>query len=582
MEISSQLKSPHLLSRITQTTLVLLAFVLVAMSQPAWSIWSGLIAALLGYALFWRVLIDLSGKKQKFWLATAWFTAIQLVQLSWSLSHPFIYIYGVYLFCAIVLGVQFGLLSMFMTPARIKSLSYVLLFSAAWTLLEWLRLFFFSGFSWNPVGLALTGNIYPLQTASLWGVFGLSFWVIFVNLLALRAYLLAQVNALVLWSTAALFPYLFGGIHLAVHSDLAQKHSDPKFSVLLVQTAFAAEEALPFSDPQALIAHVFQEWRHILTLLKSHQGASLDLIVLPEFVVPYGTYTYLFLYEDVYNAFKSVFGEESLVHLPPNHAETVSNALLRYVETPQGYVALVNNAFWLQGIANVFQTGIVAGLEDVEDVENHRHSYSAAIYFQPNHHAHIPGLFSADRYEKRVLVPMGEYFPFEFCKELAAKYGVQGSFTPGKQAKVFESPKLPFGLSICYEETFGDLMRQNKQLGAKLLVNLTSDVWYPNSRLPQQHFDHARLRTVESGIPLARACNTGVTGVIDSLGRIVAILGESAENPEWISAGLQVDVPTYTYATIYSHTGDKLIIGFCLAILAVCSLVLLVKKDDYR
>src|SRR5690606_27562937 len=99
-------------------------------------------------------------------------------------------------------------------------------------------------------------------------------------------------------------------------------------------------------------------------------------------------------------------------------------------------------------------------------------------------------------------------------------------FTPGTKAQVIEHPKVKVGVCICYEETFGNLMRENKQLGASLLVNLTSDVWYPNSSLPWQHFDHARLRTVEMGLPLVRACNTSVTASLDSLGRVEGVLGD--------------------------------------------------------
>ena len=100
-----------------------------------------------------------------------------------------------------------------------------------------------------------------------------------------------------------------------------------------------------------------------------------------------------------------------------------------------------------------------------------------------------------------------------------------------------------------------------------LLVNLTSDVWYPNSRLPKQHFDHARLRTVENGIPLIRACNTGITGGIDSLGRIINVLGDNYSESEWIADSIKITVPKYTYGTVYSKTGDLLIIIIsCVAI----------------
>jgi apolipoprotein N-acyltransferase len=105
-------------------------------------------------------------------------------------------------------------------------------------------------------------------------------------------------------------------------------------------------------------------------------------------------------------------------------------------------------------------------------------------------------------------------------------------------------------------------MREGRQKGAEVMVNLTSDVWYPNSKLPRQHLDHARVRTVENGIPLIRACNTGVTAAIDSLGKNVSVLGgDQPEKVEWVADGLVVHVPLYSYHTLYSKLGDSLIIG---------------------
>ena len=225
---------------------------------------------------------------------------------------------------------------------------------------------------------------------------------------------------------------------------------------------------------------------------------------------------------------------------------------------------MVNNAYWVQGLANYFQTGMLVGLEDAEDIAlQERQYYSAALLFPPQSLDDEKSTFDFPaRYEKRILVPMGEYIPFAFCRELAARYGVAGSFTSGSEAKVMSYKGILFSPSICYEETFGDVIREGRQKGSQLLVNLTSDVWYPNSRLPRQHFDHARLRTVENGVPLIRACNTGVTGAIDSLGKVVAVLGgEEPEAVEWVPDALLTEVPAYTYSTLYSRVGDKLIIG---------------------
>src|SRR5690606_5954704 len=90
----------------------------------------------------------------------------------------------------------------------------------------------------------------------------------------------------------------------------------------------------------------------------------------------------------------------------------------------------------------------------------------------------------------------------------------------------------------------------------------TNDGWYPQSRLPWQHFEHSRLRTVEAGIPLVRACNTGVTAAVDSLGRDISYLSDAKGDVENIHGSLYVEVPNYTYNTLYTHVGDYMILGF--------------------
>lgn len=545
------------LSLLSQVFFVLLSWAIVGFGQPAWSLWSGLVAAAIGYALFFRVLLAFPNPWHRFWMASAWYFSVQLVQLSWFIAHPFLYIYAVYLFAASIMGLQMGIVGWFVDSERLRKIRGVLFIAALWTLLEWSRLFILSGLSWNPSGIALTGSLYALQMASLWGIYGLSFWVLLVNSLALRAWINKSLFSGVLWIAAASIPYLYGVIQMGWQEQNSAKE-DSSFQVVLVQTAFPVEEAMVFRDLKHKIEHVIGEWQQILKIIRPHKEKAVDMVVLPEYMVPLGTYSFVYPYSIVASSFEKNLGPEAKAALPP-----LELPLANQINTVQGPIWFVSNAYWAQGIANAFQTDVVVGLEDAEDVGDQREFYSAAIHFVPSDRWE-KGEFQANRYSKRVLVPMAEYIPFSFCREIAAEYGITGSFTCGNEAKVFSSAKIPFGLSICYEETFGNLMRESRMNGAQLLVNLTSDVWFPGSRLMQQHFDHARLRTVEAGIPLVRACNTGITGAIDSLGRVVAILGESPEKAEWLSDSLFVKVPTHHYFTLYSKLGDSLIIGLSL------------------
>lgn len=555
--------SPLFLSLKKQICLVVLSFLIVSFGQPAWNSWLGIVAAACGHAIFWRTLFSLSQQRQRFALATTWFFAVQLVQLSWLISHPYLYIYILYFGLSFALGIQYGFLALLIQNVREKKIWPLLGIASVWTLLEWMRLSFLSGFSWNPAGLALSGNLYSLQMASLWGVYGLSFWVIFVNLLALKAWLNRfSLFSTSVWITAALLPYLYGIFQLAFHTSLFeenQKKNDGIFNVVLVQTAFPVEETMGIKIKN-MVAYVIDEWEQILKITKKHENKEIDLIALPEFVVSFGTYSFVYPYETVKDRFQKIYGPRSLSALPP-----LEYPYAERFKTPNGEAWMVNNAFWAQGIANYFASPLIAGLEDAEDILNQREYYSAALYFKPH-----PQEALIERYEKRVLVPMGEYIPFEYFRDLAASYGIAGSFTCGKKAKVMSAKKLSFGVSICYEETFGDLVRENKLEGAQMLVNLTSDVWFPDSRLPSQHFEHARLRTIENGFPLIRACNTGITGACDSFGRTVGVLGgDNPQKVEWIPDALYVQVPTYSYTTLYTLMGDRLILSISL----ICSLI---------
>ncbi|BBI17314.1 Apolipoprotein N-acyltransferase [Neochlamydia sp. S13] len=310
-----------------------------------------------------------------------------------------------------------------------------------------------------------------------------------------------------------------------------------------------------FHNTASYVKYVEAEWQQILMLCKEHLGKNIHLIALPEFIVPFTTYTPVYSYKNVKKIFLEVFGEKAYSALPLLQEPLASKCM-----TEKGSIWMVTNGYWLQGLANIFNAPVLSGMEDVEDFfDGHREYYSSAQFVEPSSYQQFRLPFK--RYDKRVLVPMGEYIPFSFCRSLAAAYGITGSFTPGKEAKIFPA-YAPFGASICYEETFGHLMRENRLKGAELIVNLTSDVWYPT--VAQQHCDHARLRTTENGIPLIRACNTGITGGFDAFGREIKILGNTYYEKIWKPGALYLQVPLFSYKTLYSITGDYLIVFLCI------------------
>lgn len=121
-------------------------------------------------------------------------------------------------------------------------------------------------------------------------------------------------------------------------------------------------------------------------------------------------------------------------------------------------------------------------------------------------------------YRKRRLVPLVE-------RQLPGMSGPRGptpsGFRPGRQAGVASSLVGRYGTLLCYELTFAPMARSLRRRGADVLVTLSNDAWLGRTVAPHQHFAHARLRAVETRSTVVRAANTGVSGIVDPLGRVV-------------------------------------------------------------
>jgi apolipoprotein N-acyltransferase len=173
-------------------------------------------------------------------------------------------------------------------------------------------------------------------------------------------------------------------------------------------------------------------------------------------------------------------------------------------------------------------------------------------------------------YDKLHLVPFGEFLPFQ---DLLEKIGleqltkVQGGFIAGTRRHALEIPGAPRALPlICYEIIFpGTIVSRDERPG--WIVNLTNDGWFGISTGPYQHLQQARLRAIEQGLPVVRAANTGISAVIDPLGRIVARLGLGLEGV--LDSGLPSAVPP----TIYARIGD-----IPTAIIVVAALMLAISR----
>ena len=169
------------------------------------------------------------------------------------------------------------------------------------------------------------------------------------------------------------------------------------------------------------------------------------------------------------------------------------------------------------------------------------------------------------RHDKVRLVPFGEFLPFPAILEplgIRQLARLPQGFSEGAADRVVAVPGLPpFAGFICYEAVFPRSFPR-EQL-PKLLVNVTNDAWFGTSGGPHQHLVQARFRSIEQGVPMIRAANTGISAMIDSVGRIRASL------PLFETGVLETALPAAIAATPYAAWGDALFAALILAFLAV-------------
>jgi apolipoprotein N-acyltransferase len=198
----------------------------------------------------------------------------------------------------------------------------------------------------------------------------------------------------------------------------------------------------------------------------------------------------------------------------------------------------------LRDLAREVRVPILFGSDQVDRSGNVLRLYNAAFLV-------TPGGETAAVYRKMHLVPFGEFVPGKellyFVSPLVER---MAEFAPGPSMVVLPVGPYTITTAICYEVVFPSLIREAVARGSQLLTTITNDAWYGRSSAPFQHFALASMRAIEQGRYLARAANTGISGVVDPYGRIVA------QSAIFEQTGLVEDVRILTTRTIYSRIGD--------------------------
>jgi apolipoprotein N-acyltransferase len=169
-------------------------------------------------------------------------------------------------------------------------------------------------------------------------------------------------------------------------------------------------------------------------------------------------------------------------------------------------------------------TDILFGSVDVTQEGGGTRAYNSAFLIHPSGRP-------PQKYDKRHLVPWGEYVPlkrlFSFLDRIVQ--GISDFSAGGENQPLLRTETalpdrqegLPFCVGICYEIIFPDLIRGMVDRGAEFITTLTNDAWFGRTSAPHQHFGMAVFRAVENRRYVVRCATTGISGIIDPFGRIV-------------------------------------------------------------
>jgi len=332
-------------------------------------------------------------------------------------------------------------------------------------LAEWLRSFLFTGFPWNPVGLAAMPVPLLMQSVALVSVTGMNVLAVFV--FAMPGLLAGHEHRRIGLAVAVLLIAAHAGFGY-FRLTAPPPASSTQLAVRIVQPSIDLSEK--WDD--AVSERVFATTMGLSSRRPADGDPEPQLILWPETSVPFF-----------------------------------------FTERPDALAAIGE----MLKPGQMLVTGIVR--EDTSTAANPLY-YNSVIAIDD------AGTI-VDAVDKVHLVPFGEYIPFA---DLAARIGI-GQLVAGPMNFEAGSMRYPLNLPggvpavpfICYEIIFPDLVGPDAA-NARLIVNVTNDAWFGDTPGPYQHFRQAQLRAVETGLPLIRAANNGISGVIDARGRIVDAL----------------------------------------------------------
>jgi apolipoprotein N-acyltransferase len=341
-----------------------------------------------------------------------------------------------------------------------------------WVAAEFARTHFpFIGFPWNLLGYSAASNPGLVQLTTLTGIYGLSFFVAAVN--SFGAYVNETSSRTKTLLALALGFVIAGAAYFAGVGWLPKALATR--AATLVQPNFPELPSYPPDWHERNAADLDELER--LSVEAARRNRARDgrpdepvLLIWPEVPAPF-------------------------YFLEPKFSERVQ----RVVHDSAAFF-LVGVVEWKLGAGNRYEP------------------YNSAILVEP-------GGTRVFEYDKIHLVPYGEYVPLREWLGIFGKLVAEvGDYRAGTAFSVGQLPAGKFGVFICYEAVFPNLVRRFTVGGAELLINISNDGWYGRSAAPEQHLAMARVRAVENRRWLLRATNNGHTVSVDPYGRLVARL----------------------------------------------------------
>jgi len=380
----------------------------------------------------------------------------------------------------------------------------LLIAPAVWVATEYLRGYLFGGFPWVPLGNSQVSVLPVAQLASVLGVYGLSALVAYVNS-SLAYVLLARGRARLAAGAAALATLAaVGGWGAWRIADGRLTREGTPIRIGLIQGNIAQEDKWNPREARRIFTTYIAMTRDAV-----RRGA--EFVIWPESSTP-------FMFE----------------------------------EDPGGAAAL-------RALAREVQVPILFGSDQVDRRGDVIRLYNAAFLLTPKGE-------TGAVYRKIHLVPFGEYIPFKewlyFVSPLVERLA---EFAPGTSAVMLPVGEHAVNTAICYEVVYPSLIRDAVRAGSQLLTTITNDAWYGYSSAPYQHFELASMRAIEQGRYLARSANTGISGIVDPYGRVVArsVLFEEV--------GLVADARILNGRTIYAQIGD--VVAYAAMVLVAAALL---------